>query len=362
MPLTKRDTTAGFTPHIRPGDDIGLPATTCLRYDGILETRLLSPHLHRVLLGMARVRNAVSSFRLEGQKVDLDRARQLIDGGAPRTPSEIGVLRLAHEYAELGGDHPLTLTIDGILDAHRRLFDGILTDDKGNVRDDWVGVLKPAQNYIINEGSGTLRFTPSPPERTEKELAQLLTWYNESRFSYLPPVVAALFFAEFQAIHPFMDGNGRVGRLVNVAILQDLGCSKAPLIPLDTRFFRTSEKYYEFLGSTNAGKEYYLWTRYFVNQAESAYKAAATQANLGSVTTRFSRESTRRVLRWVLSGSGEWFVRSDYPNKPGYSQPALWSALDELKRAGILEAKGERRGRRYRLQSNFLADVYSRRL
>lgn len=361
MPLVKRDTTTGFQPHLNLRDDIARPAIECLRLDGILETRLLSPHLHQILLGMARVRNAVSSFRLEGETVDLDRARQLLEGQAPSGPSETGVLRLAQAYTGLSENHLPELTVNGLLALHRQLFNGILYDDKGNLREDWVGVLKPEQNFIINVESGSLRFTPTPPERTEKELEQLLTWYRQAQFAFVPPVVAALFFAEFQAIHPFMDGNGRVGRLLNIAILKDLGCSNAPLIPLDTRFFRTSEHYYEFLGMTNAGKDYYSWTRYFTGQMVLAYKTASKQANLSPLVSRFTRESTRRVLRWVLSGTAEWFSRSDYPNTPRYSQPALWSALDELKRAGILEARGERRGRRYRLRSRFLADVYARR-
>jgi Fic family protein len=355
VPLLKRDTTGGFRPEIQPREDIGRPAVDCLRLDGVLETRLLSPQLHQLLLGMARVRNAVSSFRLEGETVELDRARQLIEGETPSTPSEIGVLRLAQAYSELGANHLPDFTVDGLLGIHHRLFDGIMQED-------WVGALKPIQNYILNADSGSLRFTPTPPERTEKELQQLFEWYRRARFLHLPPVVAAIFFAEYQAIHPFMDGNGRVGRWLNIAVLKDLGCSKSPLIPLDTRFFRTSDHYYEFLGTTNSGEDYNLWIRYFVNQTKDAYKAASKQANLGPLVSSFSRESTRRVLRWILGAGGEWFSRGDYPNPRHYSAPAIWSSLDELKSKGVLESRGERRGRKYRLRSRFLADIYARRL
>ncbi len=361
MPSTKRDTTSGFQPRISVKEDAGRPATECLRLDGVLGTRLLSPQLHQILLGMARVRNAVSSFRLEGQTVDLDRAREVVEGSTPNTPSEEGVARLAKAYSRLADDQLPELSVKGVLDLHRKLFEGILTDDSGTVREDWTGVLKPQQNYILNEGSGTLRFTPTPPGRTEAELEQLFEWYASARFGHLPPVVAAVFFAEFQAIHPFMDGNGRLGRLINIAILKDLGCSRAPLIPLDTRFFRTADHYYDLLGTTNSGENYSLWVRYFATQARDAYKAAEKQANLGPLVSSFSRESTRRVLRWILAGTGEWFSRSTYPNPGKYSQPALWAALDELRRAGILEARGERRGRRYRLKSGFLGEVYARR-
>jgi Fic family protein len=361
VPLEKRDTTGGFRPEIRVGEDIGRPAAHCLRLDGMLEKSLLSPQLHQVLLGMARVRNAVSSFRLEGENVELDRARRLIDGETPSTDSEIGVLRLAQAYAGLAGNTATDFSVEGILSLHRRLFKDILRDEDGNLKPDWVGALKPEQNYIVDEGTHALRFTPTPPTRTRSEIEKLLEWYRQSRYALAAPIVAALFFAEFQAIHPFMDGNGRVGRLLNVAILKDLGCVRAPLIPLDTRFFRTNEHYYEYLRSTNAGQDYSLWARYFVRQTELAYKAASSQANLSPVVSRFSRVSTRGVLRWVLRGDGGWFSRSEYPNPTHYSQPSLWAALDELRRAGILEAKGERRGRRYRLRSRFLADVYARR-
>ena len=355
MPLEKRDTSGGFSPTLHPGDDIGAPAVECVRLDGVLETRLLSPQLHQILLGMARLRNAVSSFRLEGETVDLDRARQVLDSGKPETPSEIGVLRLAKAYSEVSMGKGPTLTIQGLLDAHRALFKGLLQTD-------WVGALKQQQNYIINAGSGSLRFTPTPPQRTEKELERLFEWLDRAKFTLPVPVIASLFFAEFEAIHPFMDGNGRLGRLLNIAVLTKLGLRKAALIPLDTRFFRTSDHYYEFLGATNTGSDYYSWARYYVGQMRQAYKAAAWQANLEPFVSKFSRESTRRVLLWVLQGTGAWFARSDYPNPQGYSPPAIWSALSELNKAGVLEQVGERRGRRYRLRSRFLADVYSRRL
>jgi Fic family protein len=355
VPLAKRDTTGGFLPNLRPGDDIGRPAIECIRWDGILETRLLSPQLHQVMLGMARLRNAVSSFRLEGEAVDLDRARKVLEGAEPESPSEEGVYRLAEAYSEVSRGKGPRLTVQGVLDAHGALFKDLL-------RPEWVGVLKPEQNTIINAGSGSVRFIPTPPERTRRELERLFEWLDQAKYTLPAPVIGSLFFAEFEAIHPFMDGNGRLGRLLNIAVLVRLGLRNAALIPLDTRFFRTGDHYYEYLGTTNAGSDYHLWTRYYVSEAEQAYKAAARQANLGPFVSKFSRESTRTVLRWVLRGSGAWFSRSDFPNRSGYSQPAVWAALDELSKAGVLERKGEKRGRRYRLRSRFLADVYGRTL
>jgi Fic family protein len=355
VPTTKRDTSRGFRPNLRLSEDIVRPSIEALRLDGRLESRLLSAQLHQVVLGMARLRNAVSSLRMEGEIVELDRAREVLDGRAPASPTEEGFLRLAKAYEELGRHPPRSLTIAGIVQKHRDLFEGVLATAP-------AGELKTVQNSIINQGTGRPVFLPTPPDRVQAEMDALLTWYRAERFSYPPSVTAGLFFAEFQAIHPFGDGNGRLGRYLNVAILRDLGMKRVFAVPIDLRLFRSSDHYYEKLATTNTGDQYALWSRYFVGEIEHAYRIADRQANLTPVVNQFTRATTRSVLRWVLSGTGYWFGRGNYPNKSKYSAQAIWGALDELRRAGILEARGERRGRKYRLRSRFLADLYTRRL
>lgn len=355
MPTEKPDTSRGFRPTLRLGEDIVRPAVEAVRLDGRLETRLLSAQLHQVVLGMARLRNAVSSLRMEGETVDLDHAREVLDGRTPASPTEEGFLRLAKAYEGLGQGKLPVLSIEGIVRTHRKLFEEVLATAP-------AGQLKTVQNAIVNPGTGRPVFLPTPPNRVRGELDALFEWYRDQRYSYPPAVTAALFFAEFQAIHPFGDGNGRLGRYLNVAILQELGMKRAYAVPIDLRFFRSSDHYYEMLATTNTGREYALWSRYFVGEIEHAYRVADRQANLTPLVNQFTRATTRSVLRWVLSGSGGWFGRGDYPNRSKYSAQAIWASLDELRRADILEARGERRGRRYRLRSRFLADLYARRL
>ncbi len=355
MPLSKPDTSGGFHPRVHVGEDIARPAFEVLRLDGILETRLLSPQLHQIVLGMARLRNAVSSLRLEGEQVEFDHAREVLEGRKPTSPAEVGFFKLARAYKDLALHPPPRLTRDLIVAKHRELFQGVLADEV-------AGHLKTRQNSIIHETTGQVRFLPTPPARLDAEIQALLEWYDAHRFDYPPAVISALFFAEFQSIHPFIDGNGRLGRYLNMMILKQLGCSQVGVVPLDLRFFRSSEKYYELLGSTNTGTDYTLWCRYFVGEVKHAYRVAVKQADLVPIITRFRRESTRVVLRWILSGDGSWFGRGDYPNPRHYSVQALWGALNELRRAGVLESRGERRGRTYRLNSRFLADLYARKL
>ncbi|MCI4329617.1 MAG: Fic family protein [Thermoplasmata archaeon] len=355
MPASKPDTSHGFRPSVPYSEDIVRPANEILRLDGRLETRLLSTQLHQVVLGVARLRNAVSSLRMEGEVVEMDRARAVLEGGRPTSPTEDGFLRLAKAYGGLSRGVLPELSIRGIVQKHRELFDGVLESAS-------AGRLKTEQNSIISSGTGRPIFLPTPPERVEAELNALLDWYRTDRYRFPSPVTAGLFFAEFQAIHPFGDGNGRIGRYLNSAILQDLGLKRISAVPLDLRFFRSSDHYYEFLATTNSGSNYALWIRYFVKEVEHAYRLADRQANLAPVVNKFTRPSTRSVLRWVLGGEGGWFRRGDFPNPRKLSAPAVWAALDELRRGGIVEARGERRGRAYRLNSRFLAELYAARL
>lgn len=353
MPTAKPDTSRGFAPPIPIGPDISQPTLRAIRLDGRLDRAELSPQLHHVLLGMARLRNAVSSFRLEGERVELDRAREVLESEAPETSSERGVLQLAAAYRDLGSGRLPEFSPDGVERAHRRLFDGVLDPST-------VGRFKDRPNVLTDVTGTVVRFTPSPPERVRPELRTLFDWLEKAATTHVPSVTAAIFFAEFEAIHPFLDGNGRLGRYLNIALLRRLGLQNVALVPFDTRFFRTSDQYYEMLATTNTGRSYQLWTRYYVRELAKAYEIAVRRGDLKATFARFSRPSTRAILRWALTGSAEWFHRGDFPNPDGYSGPALWAALQELVRGGVLESEGEARGRRYRIRSEFLGEVYGR--
>ena len=166
MPASKPDTSHGFRPSVPYSEDIVRPANEILRLDGRLETRLLSTQLHQVVLGVARLRNAVSSLRMEGEVVEMDRARAVLDGGRPTSPTEDGFLRLAKAYGGLSRGVLPELSIRGIVQKHRELFDGVLESAP-------AGRLKTEQNSIISPGTGRPIFLPTPPKRVEAELNAL---------------------------------------------------------------------------------------------------------------------------------------------------------------------------------------------
>lgn len=350
----KRDTSKGFGPRIALTKDVTAPSRNALRMDGRLEATVLSPALQQLLLKMARIRNVVSSLRIEGEVIELAAARRAIEAGHGTTDAETMALRLAAEYSVIHTTRPSKLpepTIPLVLDLHKRVFDGFNHDTN-------PGELKTQQNGIKDLTAGTFTYEATPPSRTPAELERLFEWFQENRDRLPPAVVGALFFAEFQAIHPFHDGNGRIGRLLNLLVLKKVGYENVALVPLDGRFFRTQTKYYEGLRSTNDGKSWQLWTRYYVGEVEHAYDLALRRADLKVFLETHERASVRKILEWVLTGDGRPFRHGDYPNPSGLSPAAISLALSDLSEEGVLEARGDKRGRTYRLSTQFLRRAY----
>ncbi len=356
--LQKPDTTNGFRPSVVVTRDMLGRGTESLRLDGRLEAAVLSPSIHRLILAMARLRNVVSSLRIEGQAVDLQAARRVLDTNKAQTPEEKEVLLLSKAYEELHSlAKPPDLSVDYICKLHARLFPGGIGLDAGP-----IGRFKEASNGVYSQTEGRMIFEATPPSRTKAEIEALIEWMSDDAKLPPPAVAAALFFAEFQAIHPFGDGNGRVGRFLNLIVLRRLGYRNVCLVPIDGRFFRTRNQYYRTLRTTNAGRNYQLWCRYYPEQVQRAYELAVGRADLRPLLDRFSRASTRSLLEWCVSGDGDWFSRSDFPNPKRYSPPALTSSLAELVRAGVLDGRGEKRGRKYQLSTEFLRKAYGREL
>lgn len=322
--------------------------------DGRLDAGTLSPAIHQLLLTMARLRNVVSSLKIEGEKVDLESARRAIATNRPETPIEEQVLRVSREYGAIHKTPPSKLpefTVDLVTDLHGRIFEGIHADAN-------PGRLKTHANGILDTRTGGFLFEATPPDRTQAELTALFDWFRAQRDKAAPVPLAAVFFAEFEAIHPFHDGNGRVGRLLNMMALKKLGLRNVALVPLDGRFFRTQENYYEKLATTNTGARWHLWCGYFAEQLQAAYELSIRRADLKPVLDQRTRPAARKLLEWVLAGNGSAFRHGEYPNPEGYGPTTISLALADLTQAGILKATGERKGRRYQLETSFLRRIY----
>src|SRR5205814_1663539 len=123
--------------------------------------------------------------------------------------------------------------------------------------------------------------------------------------------------------------------------------------------YKTSHHYYEKLASTNTGANWGIWARYYCQQLHKAYEQAVSMGDLRPLVERQTSKPARALLEWVLGGGPDWFKRADYPNPENYSDVATTKALASLTQQGILEARGEKRGREYRLSTQFMEKAFS---
>lgn len=303
--------------------------------------RLPNPHL---LIRPFVRREAVLSSRIEGTQATLGELLAVEAGAVvERSPAdlrEVGNYVVALEYGvERLRDLPLSLRL--VRELHEKLMRGV----RGDMAT--PGEFRRSQNWI-GPGGRTLTdatFVPPPPERLMECLGAWETFLHDES---LPPLVhAALAHSQFEAIHPFLDGNGRVGRLLITLSLIAKGVLDSPLLYLSAYFEATREEYYaRLLGVTERG-EWEEWLGYFL-------AGAAQQAEDGL-------RRIRRIDDLLAGWRGQLAkVPSKLPEKAIdlFAENPFWTvnklaarlevafttaqrAIDRLESAGIVALAGE---------------------
>ena len=253
---------ADLPPTITWNESLAVSLSTADRSIGRLagEGRHLSnPHL---LIRPFIRKEAVLSSRIEGTQANL---RELLaaEAGAAveRSPAdlhEVGNYVVALEYGLRRLDSlPLSLRL--VRELHERLMRGV----RGDIAT--PGEFRRSQNWIGRPGSTLEDATYVPPPPAEL-MDCLAVWERYLHDESVPPLVhAALIHAQFEAIHPFLDGNGRVGRLLITLLMVQRGVLPSPLLYLSAYFERTRQKYYaRLLGITERG-EWEEWLAYFLD-------------------------------------------------------------------------------------------------
>ena len=294
----------------------------------------ISPFLHR---------EAVLSSRIEGTRATLGEllaARAGVASGSdPADLHEVGNCVAALEYG-LGRLDTLPLSLRLLREIHERLMCG--------VRGDTVtpGEFRRSQNWIGPPGCGLRDATYVPPPVDEMMgcLDALERFLHDEE---LPPLVhAALAHAQFEAIHPFLDGNGRIGRLLVTLLLVVRGVLPSPLLYLSAWFEAAREEYYAHLLAVTRDGAWEPWLVYFLTggciQAEDALARIQDVDNL--------HERWREELAGVQSGTPEQvlrlFVENPFRTVRGIAQEldvaytTARRAIDRLEEAGIVSLVG----------------------
>jgi len=300
-------------------------------------------------------REAVLSSRIEGTRTTLGEllaARVGVpDGSDPTDLHEVGNYVVALEYG-LGRLNTLPLSLRLLREIHERLMRGVRGDTAT------PGEFRRSQNWIGPPGC-SLRdatYVPPPAEELMGCLDALERFLHDET---LPPLVhAALAHAQFEAIHPFLDGNGRIGRLLVTLLLVVREVLPSLLLYLSAWFEGTRDAYYAHLLAVTRDGAWEPWLVYFLTGVSvQAEDALARVRNIDDLQERWRQE-----LAGVQSDRAEQvlrlFVENPFRTVRGIAQEldvaytTARRALDRLEAAGIVSLVGSaRRNRVYCAQA-----------
>jgi len=228
----------------------------------------------RLLIAPYVRREAVLSSRIEGTRSTLADV-YAAEAGQDRlfATSDVGEVVNYVRALEHGLASPLPLSTCLILELHRILMTGVRGVDHR------PGAFRESQNWVGPPGAGIHEATYVPPPVVPmREALDLLERFMHDTAQ--PPLVhAALVHYQFEAIHPFLDGNGRVGRLLIPLLLRERGVLPQPLLYVSAAFERERDEYYERLLRVSTHEDWDGWLRFFLAAVTSQAREAVSDAD-----------------------------------------------------------------------------------
>lgn len=260
---------------------------------------------------------------------------------------------LVYARKELTKSHGLPLSMRLLNGAHQRLMHGArgATKQPGEVRQ--------SQNWIGGSRPGNAIYVPPPAQVLPSLLGDFEKYLHAA--DDLPPLVrVGLAHVQFESIHPYLDGNGRLGRLLIALLLEHWGLLKAPLLYLSLFFKRHRAEYFRRLTAVRTEGDWEGWTDFFLDAVATIADEAVTSAReLFAVVT----SDRARVLAQDTTSVSAARLFELLPNHPiitvatamtliETSKPTATRAVETLVAAGILvETTGKKRDRSFAYQT-----------
>jgi Fic family protein len=256
------------------------------------------------------------------------------------------VAAMQHGLRRIAGGFPLSLRL--IREIHAILLRG------GRGANRTPGEFRRSQNWVGGTRSGNAAFVPPPPERLMECLDSLERFLHDEKQKLPILVEAGLVHVQFETIHPFLDGNPRLGRLLITLLLCSKGALREPLLYLSLYFKTNRDRYYELLQRVRTHGAWEEWLAFFLEGTKITACSAAEAAK--QILTLFAKDRDR-IQTIGRAASSALRVHEYMQKKPlvgigsvaadlKISIPTATVALGHLVRLGIAkEVTGKRRAR-----------------
>jgi|TARA_Y100000031_G_scaffold155565_1_gene206724 Fic family protein len=314
----------------------------------------LSPYILGRLKRSVIITSTGASTRIEGAKMSDEEVARFLRGIKSRPPKNRDEEEVAG-YADLAGrifDNFKTfkLTEGQILQFHKILLQ---FSKKDQIH---LGKYKSSDNIVVaraDNGKERVLFRPTPPYLVKKEMDDVIEWtHNIIGTRELHPIlIICNFIFEFLAIHPFIDGNGRLSRALTNLLLLQAGYSYIPYVSLEEIIEEHQSEYYQALRSTQNNhktkqENITPWVDYMLDVlVEQAKKARAVME--GEKPEKLISEKQRAVYDFFISGKELSVSDIDSKLKGRVSKATIKQALSRLVDLNLLERIGQGRGTRY---------------
>jgi len=253
----------------------------------------------------------------------------------------------------------LPISVRLLCDAHRLLLDGVRGSGKQ------PGELRRSQNWIGGTRPGNAAFVPPPAERVADLLADIECFIHDESVATpapaLPPLVKiALVHAQFETIHPFLDGNGRIGRLLIAALMEHWRLLPEPLMYLSGYLKQHQSAYYQRLSAIRTEGDWEGWVSFFLEGVAAA--ASEAESSIVAIASLIAGDR-RRLLASPKAGPASYRLFEALPMMPRFtvelarqalntSFPTANAAVRLLEDLGIVsELTGQKKNRSYSYQA-----------
>lgn len=236
---------------------------------------------------------AIASSQIEGIRVSLDDLERHETGEQRNTELDdvAEVLNCAsaleHGLRRMGDGFPLSKRL--IREAHAILMSGKRGISKQ------PGEFRTSQNWIGGTRPGYARFVPPPPQAVPDCMSALEQFVHAESDNTPALVRTALTHLQFETIHPFLDGNGRTGRILVIFQLCQAGVVRAPILPLSTHFKQHQSTYFSLLSHVRQTGDWEAWLQFFFEgvreSAEAGFKICSSPSQAAIPTSERSEQN-----------------------------------------------------------------------
>jgi Fic family protein len=314
--------------------------------DSELGEMVLSGDDYLDLVNEAYASNIHWSVKIEGNDLPLEEVRRLTTLFTTRKYNETasGPQQeiLNHLYSYIAKElFQLPWTADTVKRVHTVLLNDTGAECRlGEFREERVSVVGP---------DGFEYFIACPPGSILEEIGSLLEWLAVSPFDEI--ITAALFFHEFESIHPFQDGNGRAGRTLFQILLQELGLRNSKLCMIEQKILDPPETYYTLLAYTDSTGDYEPFIMYVAESLLSAYEEA--RIVFGDKDQMKNLDMSYKALARLAKNEKEFTILDACRHIPELGEQTIRNKLNYLIEVGVLEKSGSTRSTKYRLRDPF---------